>query len=252
MSHKPLPLSPSEVPAHVAIIMDGNGRWAQRRGLPREDGHRAGATAVRRIVIRAREVGVRHLTLYAFSSQNWQRPAREVAQLMALLVRFCESERRLLLDNGVRFRVIGERKRLPVIARGAVEMLERMTADNRDMELLIALSYGGREEIASACRELATEVAAGRMSPEDIDVEAIDRRLWTRGVPDPDLVIRTSGEHRISNFLLWQIAYAELRLEPCMWPEFDENALDNALLDYAGRDRRFGGLGAAPPAAAVG
>ena len=246
---KPPPLVATNVPHHVAIIMDGNGRWAQRRGLPREHGHQAGARTVRTIVTRAREVGVKALTLYAFSAQNWRRPMREVAQLMALLVRFCESERRLLLDNGIRFRVIGERSRLPVAARGAVEMLERLTASNRDMDLLIALSYGGREEIVNVCRELARAARDGTLDPEKIDEKAVQARLWTADVPDPDLLIRTSGEMRLSNFLLWQIAYAELHMEPCMWPDFDADAFDAALLCYAGRERRFGDVAAVPSTA---
>ena len=174
---------------------------------------------------------------------------REVAQLMALLVRFCETERKLLLDKDIRFRVIGQRSRLPVPARGAVELLERLTENNRSMELIIALSYGGREEIVQACRALADDIAADRISPTDIDEAALSERLWTNDVPDPDLVIRTSGEMRLSNFLLWQVAYSELYVDQRMWPDFDEDAFDEALLSYAGRDRRFGAVASATVAA---
>lgn len=245
MSKMP-PLDSSNVPRHVAIIMDGNGRWAARRDLPREEGHRVGARAVRKIVTRAREVGVKHLTLYAFSAQNWRRPMREVAQLMALLVGFCETERRLLLEKNIRFRIIGQRSRLPVPARGAVELLERITQDNTAMDLVIALSYGGREEIVEACKRAARDVQRGKMAIDDIDTDAIQKRLWTADIPDPDLVIRTSGEMRLSNFLLWQVAYAELFVDDRMWPDFDEDAFDAALLSYASRDRRYGAVAAVP------
>lgn len=232
------------VPRHVAIIMDGNGRWAQRQGLARSAGHKAGARAVRKVVTRARECDLECLTLYAFSAQNWGRPHEEVEQLMALLVEFCEQEHDLLMDKNIRFRVIGERSRLPSDARMAAELLEDATRDNRSMQLIIALGYGGREEIAFAARALAVEVAAGRMTPEQVTAEAISAHLWTHDVRDPDLVIRTSGELRVSNFLLWQIAYAEFYIDPCCWPDFDEASFDRALQDYGQRDRRFGGLSA--------
>lgn len=232
------------VPRHVAIIMDGNGRWAQRQGLARSAGHKAGARAVRKVVTRARERGLDCLTLYAFSAQNWGRPHEEVEQLMALLVEFCEQEHDLLMDKNIRFRVIGERSRLPSDARMAAELLEDATRNNSAMQLIIALSYGGREEIAFAARAIAAEVAAGRMTPEEVTAETISAHLWTHDVPDPDLVIRTSGELRVSNFLLWQIAYAEFYIDPCCWPDFDEASFDRALQDYAMRDRRFGGLSA--------
>ena len=227
---------------HVAIIMDGNGRWAQMRGQGRSEGHKAGARAVRKVVTRARERGLRWLTLYAFSAQNWRRPQEEVEQLMALLVEFCEQKRQLLMDKNIRFRVIGDRERLPSHARVAAELLEDATADNASMQLIIALSYGGREEIAHAARELARAVAAGTLQPDAIDADAISAHLWTHDVPDPDLVIRTSGELRVSNFLLWQIAYAEFVIDPRCWPDFDEAAFDAALAQYEQRDRRFGGL----------
>lgn len=232
------------LPQHVAIIMDGNGRWATSRGMTRSEGHREGARAVRKVVTRARELGLTHLTLYAFSAQNWRRPHTEVDQLMALLVEFCEQERQLLMDKDIRFRVIGERARLPSHARQAAELLEATTAHATSMQLLIALSYGGREEIAQAARHLAEEVQAGARSPASIDEEAISRHLWTWDVPDPDLVIRTSGELRVSNFLLWQIAYSEFFIDERCWPDFDERAFDDALRTYLDRDRRFGGVGA--------
>jgi undecaprenyl diphosphate synthase len=232
-------------PRHVAIIMDGNGRWAKQRGLPRTAGHKEGAAVVRKITTRARELNIAYLTLYAFSAQNWQRPTDEVEQLMALLVEFCEKERNLLLDKDIRFRVIGERSRLPEAARSAVEYLEGVTANNSSMQLVLALSYGGREEIVHAAREIARRVANGELSPDDITEATVSSALWTHDIPDPDLMIRTSGEVRVSNFLLWQIAYAELFIEPRAWPDFDEAAFDGALASYATRERRFGGVVAA-------
>lgn len=244
--HSPAPVArTSPVPRHVAIIMDGNGRWAQSRGLTRSDGHKEGAKAVRKIVTRAREHGLGYLTLYAFSAQNWRRPQEEVEQLMALLVEFCEKERQLLLDKDIRFRVIGERSRLPETARQAAELLESATAGNESMQLLIALSYGGREEIVQAVRRIASEVAEGRLEPAEITEASISDRLWTHDVPDPDLVIRTSGELRVSNFLLWQIAYAEFYIDDDCWPDFDEAAFDRALDAFGSRERRFGGVEAA-------
>jgi undecaprenyl diphosphate synthase len=227
---------------HIAIIMDGNGRWAKQRGLPRPEGHREGAKAVRRVVTRARELGVEVLTLYAFSAQNWVRPADEVERLMALLVEFCEGEHDLLMSQGIRFRAIGQRDRLPELARDAVEVLEHATRDNDRMHLLVALSYGGREELVAAARSLAEDVAAGRLAPQQIDDAALAGRLWTAGLPDPELLIRTSGELRVSNFLLWQIAYAELVVTPKLWPEFDAADLDAAIAEFTSRSRRFGGL----------
>lgn len=234
------PLGPEELPRHVAIIMDGNGRWARRRGLPRVEGHRAGARAVREVVTRARALGIPWLTLYAFSSQNWERPEDEVAHLMTLLVEFCASERELLAEKGIRLRVIGERERLPAAARAAIEDVESCTQDYDAMVLVIAVSYGAREELVHAMRALAEEVVRGERSPQSIQANDIESKLWTAGIPDPDLLIRTSGEVRVSNFLLWQIAYAELYLEDCMWPDFDRAAFDRALRAYVSRERRFG------------
>lgn len=230
----------SRLPRHVAVIMDGNGRWAAERGKPRTEGHKAGAEAVRKVVTRARERGIEVLTLYAFSSQNWKRPKDEVRELMSLLIEFCHEERKLLMDKDIRFRIIGERSRVPRAARMAAEVLERVTRGNRSMQLIIALSYGGREEIVEAARAIATRVAAGELAPGAITDAMFSEHLWTHDVPDPDLVIRTSGELRVSNFLLWQIAYSELYIDERFWPDFDANAFDRALDVYAGRERRFG------------
>ena len=243
---RPSPISPEKLPRHVAIIMDGNGRWAQGRGLPRTAGHKEGAVTVRNITTRARELGLGYLTLYAFSAQNWARPSDEVEQLMALLVEFCETERNLLLDKDIRFRVIGDRARLPETARLAVDQLEIATQGNASMQLILALSYGGREEIVAAARALAARVASGQVAPDAIDQRVFADHLWTNDIPDPDLLIRNSGELRVSNFLLWQIAYAEIFVDPRAWPDFDNDAFDAALVAYAERDRRFGGLSSAP------
>ena len=239
---RPSPIPEQLLPRHVAIIMDGNGRWAKGRGQSRSDGHRQGAKTVRMAVTRARELGIGVLTLYAFSSQNWTRPLEEVDSLMALLVEFCESERNLLLDKQIRFRVIGERSRLPSSVLAAVEALESVTSANTGMQLVVAVSYGGREELVAAARALADEVVAGRLAPEAITAERFRSHLWTADLPDPDLVIRTSGEVRISNFLLWQSAYAEFVIEPIAWPDWTEADFDNCLQVYAGRERRYGGV----------
>ena len=230
------------IPEHVAVIMDGNGRWAKQRSLPRTDGHREGAKTVRKVVTRARQIGVRFLTLYAFSSQNWTRPKAEVRDLMGLLIEFCHKERKLLQDKDIRFRIIGERDRMPLAARKAAEVLETLTRKNDSMQLIIALSYGGREEIVEAARALATKVADGLLRPADIDEEMISGHLWTADMPDPDLIIRTSGELRLSNFLLWQAAYTELYVDERYWPDFDEAAFDAAVLAYRSRKRRYGGI----------
>ena len=238
-----LGLSAERMPRHIAMIMDGNGRWAKAQGKPRAYGHREGAKAVRRVVTRCRELNIPYLTLYAFSAQNWRRPPAEIDQLMALLIEFCEGERSLLVDKKIRFNVIGQRDRLPEEALQAVSFLEELTADYNEMRLTLALSYGGREEIVAAARQLAEDVASGSLSPQDVDEEQIRRRLWTYDMPDPDLVVRSSGELRVSNFLLWQIAYAELIADRRMWPEFDADAFDSALREYGRRQRRFGAVG---------
>jgi undecaprenyl diphosphate synthase len=240
-------MSASPLPRHIAIIMDGNGRWAAAHDLPRSEGHRAGAKAVRKVVTQARQRGIEVLTLYAFSAQNWNRPADEVDRLMALLVEFCEGERDLLMDEGIRFRTVGDRARLPAETRQAVETLEEITFKNGNMQLLVALSYGGREEIVAAARSLATQAAAGKLDPAAIDETLFADHLTTAGLPDPDLLVRTSGEFRVSNFLLWQIAYAEIVIESKHWPDYAEADLDRAIDTFANRERRFGGLTPALP-----
>jgi undecaprenyl diphosphate synthase len=226
------------LPAHVAIIMDGNGRWAEARGLPRVAGHREGAEAVRAVTRTARRVGLRALTLYAFSTENWGRPPDEVEALMHLLADFLESERAEMMENGIRLEAIGELSRLPASVQRRLSALRVETAGNRDMVLALALSYGGRQEIVSAARKAA---AARGAALEAADIEAA---LWTAGLPELDLLVRTSGERRISNFLLWQCAYAELYFSEVPWPEFRDRALLLAIEDFQGRQRRFGQTGA--------
>ncbi len=233
---------PAEAPAHVAIIMDGNGRWAQARGLPRFEGHRRGVEAVRRVVRAAIKHGVRFLTIFSFSSENWRRPADEVAMLMGLLKRFIRNDLADLHDHGVRVRIIGERDNLaPDIAPLLVEA-EQLTKNNRGLTLTVAFNYGGRQEIVEAARRLADAARQGRIDPDRISAEDFEAGLGTAGLPDPDLIIRTSGEMRLSNFLLWQAAYAELVFLPILWPDFDEAAFVSALDQYAARERRFGAV----------
>lgn len=227
-------------PAHVAIIMDGNGRWATQRGLPRAAGHRHGVDAVRRAVRAAGELGVRYLTLYSFSSENWKRPAEEVGALMTLLRRYLRAETAELHANNVRVRMIGERARLDGDIVEMIEHAEALTADNDGLTLQLALSYGGRADLVDAARRLAGEVAAGARAPDSIDEEAIAAALSTADIPDPDLLIRTSGEQRISNFLLWELAYAEMLFLDVLWPDFEASHLQAALDEYARRDRRYG------------
>ncbi len=229
-------------PVHVAIIMDGNGRWALSRGMPRVLGHRRGVEAVRRTVEAAAELGIGYLTLFGFSTENWNRPGAEVGELMGLLRRYLRSHVSELHENGVCLRVIGDRRRLPDDIIGLIEHAERVTADNTRINLTVALSYGARQEIAAAARQLAEAALAGRLDPEDIDVDQVDIRLFTHGIPDPDLIIRTSGERRISNFLLWQAAYAELLFVDCLWPDFGRAQLEAALADFRRRERRYGAL----------
>jgi undecaprenyl diphosphate synthase len=228
------------VPQHVAVIMDGNGRWAKGRSLPRPLGHHAGMKSVREVVAGCLDAGVEVLTLFAFSQENWQRPATEIEALMALLEEYIASESAELTERGVRVRVLGDRDRLSDGARAAVERIESQTAAGRSLALNLCISYSSRGEIARAARLLAEEVAAGAMSPADINEDAIARRLYTAAWPDPDLLIRTSGEMRISNFLLWQLAYAELYVTPLLWPDFTRQDLFQAILEFQRRDRRFG------------
>lgn len=227
-------------PAHVAIIMDGNGRWAQARGLPRLAGHRAGARAVRRTIEAALAHNVGWLTLYAFSSENWRRPRDEVSDLTALLRHYIKSEIAELAANGVRLRFIGEAGRFAPDIQASLAEAERMTAANTRLNLTIALSYGGRAEIIAAARLIAGAVASGEIDPATLDEAEFARRLFTASMPDPDLIIRTSGERRLSNFLLWQAAYAELIFLNVLWPDFGAAHFAEALADYAGRERRFG------------
>jgi undecaprenyl diphosphate synthase len=234
-----MPVS-APLPHHVAIIMDGNGRWAEERGLPRAEGHRRGADAVRRVVRAARELGLSALTLYAFSAQNWARPRAEVAHLMRLLASFVGGERDELLARGIRVVTIGDLARLPRFARAPLAALEVASAGNRDMTLCLALSYGGREALTAAARALAAEAAAGRLRPDDVTERVLGARLGTAALPPLDLVIRTSGEQRLSNFLLWEAAYAELYFTPILWPDFGRATLEAALDAFAGRQRRFG------------
>ena len=227
-------------PNHVAIIMDGNGRWAQARGLPRIAGHRRGAQSVRTAVKCSVKFGVRYLTLYSFSSENWKRPVREVEDLMDLLRRYLLSEIADLHKNGVRLRVIGDRDELSPDLVKLIEEGEASTAGNDKLELIVALSYGGRSEIVSAIRKIAKKVEAGQLQSDEIDESVLEAHLETADIPDPDLLIRTSGEQRISNFLLWQIAYSELVFLETLWPDFSEKDFLKAINEYQRRERRFG------------
>lgn len=229
-------------PEHLAIIMDGNGRWARRQGLPRVQGHRAGVRSVREITTACARMGVQSLTLYAFSVENWKRPAREIGYLMRLLRIFLRRELRTLMENGIRLRGIGRLADLPPFAREELERTERLTAGNDGMLLRLALSYGSRAELADAARGIARAAAAGELDPESIDEETLRAWLYDPNTPDPDLVIRTAGEMRVSNFLLWQISYAEFHVSQKCWPDFREPELLEALRDFARRRRKFGGL----------
>jgi undecaprenyl diphosphate synthase len=227
-------------PVHVAIIMDGNGRWAKVRGLPRVAGHKRGAEAVRRTVRGAAELGIEYLTLYGFSSENWKRPPSEIDDLMSLLRLYLLNEIEELHRNGVRLRVIGQRSRLQADIVQLIEEAERHTASNRRLNLTVALSYGGRAEIADAARRIGEAVRDGRVNPVEVNEGLFEHFLFTSDMPDPDLVIRTSGEKRISNFLLWQAAYAELVFLDRLWPDFTRDDLEHAIREYHGRDRRYG------------
>jgi len=230
----------NNAPLHVAIIMDGNGRWATRRGLPRIMGHKKGVERVREIVRAAPGLGITTLTLYAFSSENWRRPADEVSGLMGLLKSFLTRELDELCANGVRLAVIGETERLPADVREVLDAAITRTSGNRRLNLNLALSYGGRGEIVHAARRIAARCLNGEIAPDDIGEELFSAHLHTAGQPDPDLLIRTGGEQRLSNFLLWQLSYAELCFVPAPWPEFDAGELERALADFRKRERRFG------------
>jgi undecaprenyl diphosphate synthase len=239
-----LPVAEFEVPRHVAIIMDGNGRWAAARGLPRGEGHRRGVEALRRTVRAAGELGIEFLTIFSFSSENWSRPPGEIRELMGLLRRFIRHDLAELHGNGVRVRVIGERDGLDPEIRRLLEEAEDLTRDNDKLILIVAFNYGARQEIARAARRVAAEVAGGRLDMSSVTADLLGRYLDAPDLPDPDLIIRTSGEQRLSNFLLWQAAYSELVFVPIYWPDFDQAALEGAIAEYQRRERRFGGLAA--------
>ena len=231
-------------PLHVAIIMDGNGRWAAGRGLPRVEGHRRGVEALRRVVRAAHELGIVYLTIFSFSSENWSRPATEIGDLFGLLRRFIRNDLATLHRDGVRVRVIGERLNLEPDICALLNEAEELTRDNTRLNLVVAFNYGSRQEIAAAAQRLAREVAQGQRDPATIDADVLGRYLDAPDIPDPDLIIRTSGEQRLSNFLMWQAAYSELVFVPIHWPDFDKAALESAIAEYARRERRFGGLAA--------
>lgn len=228
-------------PAHIAVIMDGNGRWAKERGLPRAEGHRRGAKAVRSAIKGAVDNGLDFLTVYAFSTENWNRSSEEVSDLMGLLRHYLKNEVKSLHKEGIRLKVIGDKAGLDQDIQTLIKQSEEKTADNERLTLSIALNYGGRHELVHAMKELALDIQKGTLSPDDISQATISDRLYTKNIPDPDLVIRTSGEHRISNFLLWQIAYSELLFLDVYWPDFTEDHVKMAVENYKARQRRFGG-----------
>jgi undecaprenyl diphosphate synthase len=236
------PLSPCETPRHVAIIMDGNGRWAAARGLPRGEGHRRGVEAVRRTVRAAGEMGISYLTIFSFSAENWSRPASEIHDLMGLLRRFIRNDLADLHRSRVRVRVIGERGDLDPDIRRLLEEAEELTKHNDGLTLVVAFNYGARQEIARAAARLAAQVKAGQLDVADVTADLVGQNLDAADLPNPDLIIRTSGEQRLSNFLLWQAAYSELVFVPTYWPDFDRSTLESAIAEYHRRERRFGGL----------
>jgi len=232
------------VPRHLAIIMDGNGRWAQQRGLPRIEGHRQGVERVKECVRTAAEIGIEYLTLFSFSSENWRRPPDEVDALMSLIKRFIRQELAELHENNVRVRVIGTSDRVDPEITAMIADAHALTDENTGLQLTVAFNYGARDEIARAARRLAEDVARGAVRPDDVDMTAIEQRLDTHGLPDPDLLLRTSGEVRLSNFLLWQLAYAELMFVEDYWPDFDREVMIRTISAYQNRERRFGGVSA--------
>jgi undecaprenyl diphosphate synthase len=238
----PLEVPPEKRPRHIAVIMDGNGRWAQQRGLPRIEGHRRGVSSVRRTTEECTRLGIEQLTLYCLSSENWKRPQRELDFLMHLLEQYMIEERTLLLNERVRVSLIGRREGIPDQVLDEVDRTVELTRENTGLRLCLAINYGARAEIVDAARALARDVQQGTLQPDDIDEEQFAARLYTAGMSDPDLLIRTAGEMRISNYLLWQISYSEIWVTPKCWPDFDEATLHSAIRDFASRDRRFGGL----------
>ncbi len=236
-------LEPEKLPKHVAAIMDGNGRWAKKRLMNRVKGHEEGTESVRVIVRTSRKLGIKYLTLYAFSEENWKRPRHEITALMGILKRFLKSELPEMMNNGIRLRAIGSIEKLPDDAKKVLMDTIEKTSSNNDMLLSLALSYGSRQEITRAVKEIAMKVRSGSLDPDNINEEIINDYLYTSGIPDPDLLIRTSGEYRISNFLLWQIAYTEFYITPTLWPDFREDEYMAALLDFQNRERRYGATG---------
>jgi undecaprenyl diphosphate synthase len=234
------PESPRRIPQHVAIIMDGNGRWAKSRGLPRLEGHRAGAKSVRAVIEESRKLGVKHLTLYAFSSENWGRPQSEVEGLMGLFTYYLEHEAKALRDNGVRLRAIGRRETLSEKVQASLARCEAITAEGCELNLYLAVSYGGRDELVDAVKSISNQVRAGTLDEQAITAETIQRSLYAPNAPDPELLIRTSSECRVSNFLLWQIAYSEIIITDKFWPDFDSNEYNRCIDLYNKRTRRFG------------
>jgi undecaprenyl diphosphate synthase len=232
----------ASLPQHIAIIMDGNGRWAKQRGLPRIEGHRQGAESARTVIRTAGELGIKYLTLYAFSAENWNRPKDEVDALMKYLIHYLKTETPELNKNNVRLEVIGQIFRLPENVQERLKKSIETLSKNNGLTLVMALSYGSRIEIMDAVRRISEEVKRGKLNPADITEQVISQHLWTRNIPDPDLLIRTSGEMRVSNFLLWQISYSELVVTPTLWPDFRKSQFFDALEEYAQRHRRFGGV----------
>jgi undecaprenyl diphosphate synthase len=239
-SIKPNGLDSTKIPKHIAIIMDGNGRWAKKRFLNRIKGHEKGAETVKTMVRVCQEIGIAYLTLFAFSTENWQRPKTEVKALMALLKKFVIAEQKNLMDKGIRLNAIGDLKKLPEDVHDALMETINQTKNNRGLQINLALSYGGRDEIVHMVHQIAEKVHSGAMSPESISIEVVADHLYTQGIPDPDLLIRTSGEIRISNFLLWQIAYSEICVTKTLWPDFGEDEFLGIIKEFQGRDRRFG------------
>lgn len=240
MNAKAAPMQEPRSPAHVAIIMDGNGRWAKARGLPRVAGHKKGAEALRGLLEACHGLGVKYLTIYAFSSENWNRPQSEVSDLMQLLRYYLQHELKNLIKNSIRLKIIGDTSLLDQETQRQITEGEAATEKGEAFQLIIALSYGARSEMVKAVRDIAKEIAAGRLDPEKVDESVINRHLYTQGIPDPDLLIRTGGEQRLSNFLLWQQAYTELFFTPVFWPDFSVEHFREAIAEYAKRERRYG------------
>jgi undecaprenyl diphosphate synthase len=236
-------INPDRIPGHVAIIMDGNGRWAKKKGLSRIHGHEEGTESVRVVVRESRRLGIKWLTLYAFSEENWKRPRYEVDALMRILKRFIKSEVNEMLENGIRFQTIGNTEKLPEDVRGILQDTIEKTSRNSDMTLTLALSYGGRQEISLSVRKIMEKIRSGALRIEQITEDLISNFLYTGGMPDPDLLIRTSGEYRVSNFLLWQIAYTEIYITPVLWPDFRKEEYLLAIEEFQKRERRFGSSG---------